>query len=56
MNTPPTTRPGSGTNLFRSVEATVVGTIVEVVGEEFYEEADITLDSTFSEDIELESM
>lgn len=42
--------------LFESVHQTVVATIVDVVGEEFYEEAEIGLDSTFAEDIELESM
>lgn len=43
-------------SLRSSVERKVVRTIVDVVGEEFYEEADIGLDSTFAEDIELESM
>jgi acyl carrier protein len=41
--------------LFETVHQTVVRTIIEVVGEEFYEESEINLDSTFSEDIELES-
>jgi acyl carrier protein len=42
--------------LFESVERTVTGTIIEVVGQEFYEECEVGLDSTFAEDIELESM
>lgn len=41
--------------LFESVHQTVVSNIIEVVGEEFYEESEIGLDSTFAEDIELES-
>jgi acyl carrier protein len=41
--------------LFDEVHQTVVNTIVEVVGQEFYEESEITLESTFSEDVELES-
>jgi acyl carrier protein len=41
--------------LFHSVHQTVVRNIIEVVGEEFYEESEIGLDSTFAEDIELES-
>ena len=42
--------------LFESVERTVTGTIIEVVGKEFYEECEVGLDSTFAEDIELESI
>jgi acyl carrier protein len=41
--------------LFESVHETVVRNIIEVVGQEFYEESEIGLDSTFSEDVELES-
>jgi acyl carrier protein len=41
--------------LFDEVHQTVVSTIIEVVGQEFYEESEITLESTFSEDVELES-
>lgn len=41
--------------LFDEVYDTVVKTIIEVVGEEFWEESDITLESSFAEDIELES-
>jgi acyl carrier protein len=41
--------------LFDQVHQTVVSTIIEVVGQEFYEESEITLASTFSEDVELES-
>jgi acyl carrier protein len=41
--------------LFDEVHKTVIDTIIEVVGQEFYEESDITLDSSFAEDIELES-
>lgn len=41
--------------LFDEVHQTVVGTIIDVVGQEFYEESEIGLDSTFAEDIELES-
>lgn len=41
--------------LFEEVHQTVVRTIIEVVGEEFYEETEISLQSTFSEDVELES-
>ncbi|HET6949937.1 MAG TPA: hypothetical protein VFI47_06170 [Acidimicrobiales bacterium] len=42
--------------LFASVHATVVDTIIDVVGQEFYEECAVGLDSTFAEDVELESM
>jgi acyl carrier protein len=41
--------------LFEEVHRTVVGAIIEVVGEDFYDESDIRLDSSFAEDIELES-
>lgn len=41
--------------LFDEVHKTVVDTIIEVVGQEFYEESEINLDSTFAEDVELES-
>lgn len=41
--------------LFDEVHQTVVDTIIEVVGQEFYEECEIDLDSSFAEDIELES-
>jgi acyl carrier protein len=53
MSTAGSTRQGE---LFESVERTVVGTIIDVVGQEFYEECEVGLDSTFAEDIELESM
>jgi acyl carrier protein len=42
--------------LFESVQRKVVDTIIDVVGQEFYEECEVGLDSTFAEDIELESM
>lgn len=54
MSTQPTTMGDRQTHA--SVHATVVQTIIEVVGVEFYEEAEIGLDSTFAEDIDLESM
>lgn len=60
MSTQPTTLGnqdvGDRQALHASVQATVVKTIITVVGEEFYEEAEIGLDSTFAEDIDLESM
>jgi acyl carrier protein len=42
--------------LFESVRQTIENAIVDVVGRDYYEECDITLDSTFAEDVELESM
>jgi acyl carrier protein len=42
--------------LYDSVRVTVEQAIIEVVGEEFYEECEVGLDSTFAEDIELESI
>jgi acyl carrier protein len=60
VSTQPTTLADRGADdpqaLHASVHATVVQIIIEVVGEEFYEEAEIGLDSTFAEDIDLESM
>jgi acyl carrier protein len=53
MSTAAGTREGK---LFESVRTTVEGTIIDVVGQEFYEECEVGLDSTFAEDIELESM
>jgi acyl carrier protein len=53
MSATGSTRQGA---LFEQVHDTVVSTIVDVVGQEFYDECDVTLDSTFAEDIELESM
>ena len=53
MSTAGTTRQGE---LFESVHKTVTDTIIDVVGLEFYEECEVGLDSTFAEDIELESM
>jgi acyl carrier protein len=53
MSTAGSTRQGE---LFEGVEKAVTGTIIDVVGQEFYEECEVTLDSTFAEDIELESM
>lgn len=53
MSTPEGARQGER---FESVQAMVVDTIKDVVGEEFYEECEVGLDSTFAEDIELESM
>lgn len=41
--------------LFDDVHKTIVDTIIKVVGQDFYEESEITLDSTFAEDIEIES-
>ena len=43
-------------SLFDSVRETVEGTIIDVVGRWYYEECQTGLDSTFAEDIELESM
>ena len=43
-------------SLFESVRGTVEGTIIDVVGRWYYEECQTGLDSTFAEDIELESM
>ena len=45
-----------GDALYTSVRETVEGTIVAVVGRWYYEECQVGLDSTFAEDIELESM
>lgn len=56
MGPEPVTLPDRSSALYASVNATLVTTIVDVVGEEFYEEAEIGLDSTFAADIELESM
>jgi acyl carrier protein len=42
--------------LFDEVHGTVLKVIREVVGDDFFEESDIDLDSSFAEDIELESM
>jgi len=42
--------------LHETVQRTVIDTIIDVVGQEFYEECEVGLDSTFAEDIELESM
>lgn len=47
---------GRNDALHASVRASVEGAIVDVVGQEFFEEYDVGLDSTFSEDLELESM
>jgi acyl carrier protein len=41
---------------YESVRETVEGTIIDVVGRWYYEECRAGLDSTFAEDIELESM
>jgi len=43
-------------SLYESVRSTVEGTIIDVVGRWYYEECQAGLDSTFAEDIELESM
>ena len=42
--------------LYASVRDTVEGTIIAVVGRWYYEECEVGIDSTFAEDIELESM
>jgi acyl carrier protein len=42
--------------LYESVKTTVEQAIIDVVGEEFYEECEVGLESTFAEDIELESI
>jgi acyl carrier protein len=42
--------------LYESVRATVETAIRDVVGEWYYEECQVGLDSTFAEDIQLESM
>jgi acyl carrier protein len=41
---------------FDDVRATVESSIVAVVGRWYYDECQVDLDSTFAEDIELESM
>jgi acyl carrier protein len=51
-----TTTDNDRSDLHESVRVTVEGTIIEVVGRWYYEECDAGLDSTFAEDIELESM
>jgi acyl carrier protein len=56
MDGGPTTAPAAGGDRHATVAATVIGTIVDVVGEELVEEVGIGLDATFAEDIELESM
>lgn len=55
MATSTTVVEGSREDLFDEVYKTVVDTIIAVVGQEFYEESEIGLDSTFAEDVELES-
>jgi acyl carrier protein len=42
--------------LYDSVRTTVEQAIIDVVGQEFYEECEVGLESTFAEDIELESI
>lgn len=42
--------------LWQEVHENLITTIIDVVGQEFYEECEVTLESTFAEDIELESM
>ena len=42
--------------LWHEVHDNLIATIIDVVGQEFYEECEVTLESTFAEDIELESM
>lgn len=56
MGTQLMTSPDRESALYESVRTALVSTIIDVVGEEFYEESEIGLDSTFSADIELESM
>jgi acyl carrier protein len=53
MSTASTTRTDP---LYESVRTTVECAIRDVVGEWYYEECQIGLDSTFAEDIQLESM
>ncbi len=53
MSTASTTRTDP---LYASVRTTVESAIRDVVGEWYYEECQIGLDSTFAEDIQLESM
>src|SRR5882672_918550 len=48
--------PTQETTLFDDVRGTVEGSIVAVVGRWYYDECNVNLDSTFAEDIELESM
>jgi acyl carrier protein len=43
-------------SLFESVHATVEDAIVSVVGRWYYDECQVGLESTFAEDVELESM
>jgi acyl carrier protein len=46
----------TGNPLFDQVHRTVEDAIVNVVGRWYYDECQVALDSTFAEDIELESM
>ena len=48
--------PTQETTVFEQVRTTVEEAIVAVVGQWYYDECQVTLDSTFAEDIELESM
>ena len=50
------TEPAQHDALFDEVHQTVLDVIKDVVGEDFFEESEIDLDSSFAEDIELESM
>ena len=48
--------PTQETTVFEQVHRTVEEAIVAVVGRWYYDECQVTLESTFAEDIELESM
>lgn len=59
MSTQPISAVGArqdGDSLFDQVHRTVEDAIVAVVGRWYYDECQVGLDSTFAEDIELESM
>lgn len=55
MTSPPTVA-NPREELFSTVHQTVEDAIVSVVGRWYYDECQVGLDSTFAEDIELESM
>jgi len=57
MSTQPIATVGArGDTTFDQVHSTVEEAIVKVVGRWYYDECQVGLDSTFAEDIELESM
>ena len=56
MTSQPTAVAGPREQLFGRVHQTVEDAIVSVVGRWYYDECQVGLDSTFAEDVELESM